>query len=51
MKSFHGITVWKFQEFLREINFGDSRGAKSAILTISDDQTCDFYEVLHFFEG
>ena len=35
---FERRTVWKFHDFsitqiLREINFGDSRSAKSAILT------------------
>ena len=40
------LTVWKFHDFsitqiLREINFGDSTSAKSAILT--------HLEVLNFF--
>ena len=42
-------TVWKFQDFciteiLREINFGDSRSAISAILTYLEALNSDFYE-------
>ena len=45
--------MWKFQDFfitqiLREINFGDSRSAKSAILTHLEALKFDFYEFLHF---
>ena len=46
-------TVWKFHSFsiaqiLREINFGDSKSAKSAILTHLEALNCDAYEFLHF---
>ena len=48
-------TVWKFQDFsvsqiLREIKLGDSRTAKSAILTHSEGLNFDFYEFLHFLK-
>ena len=36
---------------LREINFGDSRGAKSAIFTHLEALNLDFYEFLHFLKG
>ena len=35
-------------QILREINFGDSRSAKSAIFTNSEALNFDFYEFLHF---
>ena len=46
------ITVWKFYDFsitqtLREINFGESKRAKSAILTHLEDLNFDFGEILH----
>ena len=46
-------TVWTFQEFsiaqiLLEINFWDSRSAKSAILTHCEAQKFDQHEFLHF---
>ena len=49
-------TVWKFHDFsitqiLREINFGDSRSAKSAILTHLEALNFDFYEFLHFLKA
>ena len=49
-------TVWKFRDFsniqiLREINFGDSKSAKSAILTHLEDLNFDFYEFLHFLKA
>ena len=48
-------TVWKFQDFsitqiLREINFEDSRSAKSAILTHFELLNFDFYELLHILK-
>jgi len=48
--------VWKFQNFsitqiLREINFMDSRSAKSAILTNSEALNFDFYEFFHFMKA
>ena len=50
------ITVWKFHEFsitqiLREINFGDSRSAKSAILIHLEALKFDFNEFLQFLEA
>ena len=49
------FTVWKFQNFaithiLREINFGDSTRAKSAILTHLEVLNFAFYEILHFLK-
>ena len=49
-------TMWKFHDFsitqiLREINFGDSRSAKSAILTHLEALNFDFYEFLHFLKA
>ena len=38
-------------QILCEINFGDSRSAKSAILTHLETLDFDFHEFLHFFEG
>ena len=49
-------TVWKFYEFpitqiLCEINFGDSKSAKSAIAThVLEALNFDFYEFLQFLE-
>ena len=49
-------TVWKFHDFsitqfLREINFWDSRNAKSAIFTHLEALNLDLYEFLHFLKG
>ena len=49
-------TVWKFHNFsitqiLREINFGDSRSAKSAILGHFEALNFDFYEFWHFLKA
>ena len=49
-------TVWKFHDFsitqiLCEINFRDSRSAKSAIITHLEALNFDFYEFLHFLKG
>ena len=49
-------TVWKFHDFsitqiLREINFGDSTSAKSAILTHLDVLNFAFDEILHFLKA
>ena len=49
-------TVWKLHDFsitqiLREINFEDSRSAKSAILTDLEALNFDFHEILHFFRA
>ena len=48
--------MWKFHDFsitqiLREITFGDSRSAKSAILTHLEALNFDFYEFLHFMKA
>ena len=48
--------MWKFQDFsiaqiLREINFGDSRNAKSAILPHLEALNFDFYAFLHFLKA
>ena len=37
-------------QILREINLGDSRGAKFAILTHLEALIWDFYEFLHFLK-
>ena len=47
--------MWKFHSFsitqiLREITFGDSRSAKSAILTHLEALNFDLYEFLHFLK-
>ena len=49
-------TMWKFQDFsvtqiLREIKFGDSRCAKSAILTHLQALNFDFHDFLHFLKN
>ena len=41
----------KFHNLLREINFWDSRGAKSAILTHLEAPNFDFYEFFHFLKA
>ena len=47
------LTVWKFHEFsvtwiLREIKFGNSKSAKSAILTHLEGLNFDFHEFFTF---
>ena len=47
--------MWKFHDFsftqiLREINFGNFRSAKSAILTHLEAPNFDFQEFLHFLK-
>ena len=49
-------TVWKFHNFainktLREIDFGDSTSAKSAILSHFEPLNLDFHEFLHFWKA
>ena len=56
LKKVNKITVWKFNDFsitqiLREINFGASRSAKSAIFIPLEALNLDFYENLHFFKA
>ena len=48
--------MWKFHEFsiiqiLREINFGDSRSTKAAILTHLEALNFASYEFLHFLKA
>ena len=48
----HFITVWKFHDFsvtqiLREIKYGASKNAKSAILAHLEALNFDFYEYSH----
>ena len=55
-KSGYFHTVWKcgnfpFTQILREINFGDSRSAKYAILTHFETPNSDFYKMFALFEG
>ena len=50
------FTEWKFHSFsiihiLREINFGDSRSAKSAIFTVLEALNFDFDEVLQLLKA
>ena len=52
----YSLTVWKFGDFsitqiLREISFGDSRSAKSAISTHLEALNVDFYEFQHFLKA
>ena len=47
--------MWKFHDFsisqtLREIKFGESRNAKSAIFTHLEALNFDFNEYLHYFK-
>jgi len=42
---------FSFTQFLREINFYDSRSAKSAISTQSEALNFDFYEFLRFLKA
>ena len=49
-------TVWKFHnlaiaQILREINFRDSRSAKSAISIHLLALNCNFFEFLHFLKA
>ena len=55
LKKVNKITVWKFNDFsitqiLREINLGESRSAKSAILTHLEALNFDEYEFLGLFQ-
>ena len=48
--------MWKFHDFsitqiLREINFGDFRRAKSAIITLLEALNFSFYEFLRFLKA
>ena len=45
--------MWKFHNFqiLLEINFGDSRSAKSAIWTHLQALNLEFYEFLYFLKA
>ena len=48
MRKFHDFPI---TQILREINLGDSRGAKFAILTHLEALIWDFYEFLHFLKS
>ena len=56
--SYYVLTVWKFHDYsidqiLREINFGDSRSAKTFFLDTFKDCTflfSNFHELLHFLK-
>ena len=48
--------MWKFHDFsitqiLREINFWESKSAKSAIFTHKEALNSDFYEFMHFLKA
>ena len=48
--------MWEFHDFhipqiLSEINYGNSRSVKSAILTHLEAMNFDFYEFLHIFKA
>ena len=50
------ITAWKFHDFpitqiFRQLNFGDFRGANSAIVTLLETLNFDFYYFLHFLKA
>ena len=45
------ISGYFYHSDLREINFEDSRSAKSAILTHLEALNFDFHEILHFLKG
>ena len=56
LTSVWNCTVWKFHDIsitqiLREINFGDSTRAKSAVLTHLEALNFEFYELLHFLKA
>ena len=48
MRKFHDFSI---TQILREITFGDSRSAKSAILTHFEALNFDFHEFLHFLKA
>ena len=43
--------IFPITQILREIKFGDSRSAKSAILTHLEALNWDFYDFLHFLKA
>jgi len=45
------ISSFSINQILREINFWNSRSAKSAILTHLEALNFDFYEFLHFLKA
>ena len=49
----HSVEIWQFSDsqILREINFRDSRSAKSAISTHFQTLKFDFYDFLHFLKA
>ena len=48
MWTFHGFSI---TQILREINFGDSQSAKSAVLTHLEASNFDYSEFLHFWKA
>ena len=50
VKSVCKFHIFPTTRILREINFWNSRSAKSAILTHLEALNCDFYVFLHFFK-
>ena len=48
MRKFHDFSI---TQILREINIGDFRRAKSAILTRLEALKFDFYEFLHLLKA
>ena len=48
----HSVEIsWFFYHFLREINFGEFRSAKSAIWTDLEALNFDFYAFLHILKA
>ena len=45
------LNDFSITQILREFNFGDSRSAKSVILTHLEAMKLDFCELLHFLEA
>ena len=43
--------IFSITQILREINVGNSRGAKSAILTHLEALNLNFYDFLHFLKA
>ena len=47
----HSVENSRFTQILREIFFGDSRSAKSAILSQLEHLNFDYYEILQFLKA
>ena len=48
LRKFHNFAI---TQILREINFGESTSAKSAILSHLEVQNFAFYEIMHFLKA